>query len=88
MTDYRAQLLEQARTLLEAARVSPGPVRSPCLSVCRMDPASGLCEGCLRTLGEIGDWSDLDTRERLAVWARIEQRAQSPDAPGGHGAPA
>lgn len=88
MIDYRAQLIQQARNVLAAAQASPGPVRSPCLSVCRMDPASGLCEGCLRTLGEIGDWSDLDTRERLAVWARIEQRAQSPHVPGGHGDPA
>ena len=88
MTDYRAHLLQQARIVLDAARVSPGPVRSPCVSVCRMEAASGLCEGCLRTLGEIGNWSDLDTGERLAVWARIVDRAQSPAAPGGHGAPA
>ena len=33
------------------------PVPSPCISVCRMDAASGLCEGCLRTLDEIAAWS-------------------------------
>jgi predicted Fe-S protein YdhL (DUF1289 family) len=46
------------------------------MSVCRMDAPSGLCEGCLRTLDEIGKWSDLDRAQRLAVWQRIEQRAQ------------
>ena len=28
-------------------------VPSPCISVCRMDEATGLCQGCWRTLGEI-----------------------------------
>ena len=76
MTDHRPALIEQARILLSAAEVTPGPVRSPCMSVCRMDVTSDLCEGCLRTLGEIGAWSDLDRAQRLAVWQRIEQRAQ------------
>jgi predicted Fe-S protein YdhL (DUF1289 family) len=76
MTDPRLALIEQARILLAAAEVTPGPVRSPCMSVCRMDAASDLCEGCLRTLHEIGAWSDLDRAQRLAVWQRIEQRAQ------------
>ena len=31
-------------------------VPSPCISVCVMDPASGLCAGCYRTLAEIADW--------------------------------
>jgi hypothetical protein len=76
MKDLRPALLEQARILLAAAAATPGPVRSPCVSVCRMDAVSGLCEGCMRTLGEIGAWSDLDRAQRLAVWQQIEQRAQ------------
>lgn len=76
MKDLRSALLEQARILLATAEATPGPVRSPCVSVCRMDAVSGLCEGCLRTLGEIGAWSDLDRVQRLAVWQQIEQRAQ------------
>jgi uncharacterized protein len=81
MTDHRAPLLQQARAVLQSAREAPGPVRSPCVSVCRMDATRGLCEGCLRTIGEIGGWSELDTSERLAVWARIVQRAQPAAAP-------
>ncbi|MGA1318970.1 MAG: DUF1289 domain-containing protein, partial [Rubrivivax sp.] len=28
-------------------------VPSPCINVCRIEPASGWCEGCARTLEEI-----------------------------------
>ena len=51
------------------------PVPSPCVSVCRMAPASGLCEGCLRTLDEIAGWSRMDDAGRRAVWRRIARRA-------------
>ena len=48
---------------------------SPCVSVCRMDAASGLCEGCLRTIDEIAAWGLLDDESKRAVWLKIEQRA-------------
>ncbi|MFZ4757906.1 MAG: DUF1289 domain-containing protein [Burkholderiaceae bacterium] len=50
------------------------PVRSPCISVCRIDADTGLCEGCSRTLDEIADWGTMPDAERLAVWARIVRR--------------
>lgn len=75
MIDHRLALLEQARILLQGAEVASGPVRSPCMSVCRMDAASGLCEGCLRTIGEIAGWADLSAPDRLDVWRRIALRA-------------
>lgn len=78
MIDHRPALIEQARLLLQAAQAAPGPVRSPCVSVCRMDAASGLCEGCLRTLEEIAGWAEMDTSHRLAVWQRVALRAQAP----------
>lgn len=86
MTDYRAALIEQARQLALTDAVSPGPVRSPCVSVCRMDATTGLCEGCLRTIGEIGQWAGMDRLGRLDVWQRIAQRAQTPPALGLDGA--
>jgi predicted Fe-S protein YdhL (DUF1289 family) len=49
----------------------PIEVPSPCVAVCRIDPASGLCEGCARTLDEISDWLILEPQERLAVWDRV-----------------
>ncbi|HEX6708271.1 MAG TPA: DUF1289 domain-containing protein [Albitalea sp.] len=52
------------------------PVPSPCNSVCRMNPSTGLCEGCFRTLDEIAAWSRLDDDEKRAVWQRLAQRRQ------------
>jgi len=39
-----------------------------------MDPESGLCTGCLRTLAEIAEWSVLEDDERRAVWSALELR--------------
>lgn len=49
-------------------------VPSPCVNICRMDAASGLCEGCQRTIDEIASWSALDDDARRAVWSRVEAR--------------
>ncbi len=49
-------------------------VPSPCINVCRMDAASGWCEGCLRTLDEIAAWGGLDDAERRAVWLALPVR--------------
>lgn len=47
---------------------------SPCISVCQMDEASGLCTGCLRTLDEIAFWSVLDDDDKRAVWHELNRR--------------
>jgi predicted Fe-S protein YdhL (DUF1289 family) len=52
-------------------------VTSPCINVCRMNDATGLCEGCLRTLDEIACWSGYTREEKLAVRARAEARKQT-----------
>jgi predicted Fe-S protein YdhL (DUF1289 family) len=57
-----------------ALPASGGPVPSPCISVCAIDEATGLCAGCLRTLDEIAVWSVLDDDERREVWVRIGVR--------------
>ncbi|HEU4620686.1 MAG TPA: DUF1289 domain-containing protein [Burkholderiaceae bacterium] len=49
-------------------------VPSPCMSVCQIDPASGWCRGCFRTLDEIADWSVLDADEKRAIWAQLPLR--------------
>jgi predicted Fe-S protein YdhL (DUF1289 family) len=62
---------------LQAARrragLAPG-VPSPCISVCRMDAVSGLCQGCYRTLDEIRLWSQSSDAAKLLVWQQIEAR--------------
>lgn len=47
---------------------------SPCIKVCVIDPASGLCEGCGRTLQEIAQWPRLGEAERLAIMATLAAR--------------
>ena len=50
------------------------PVPSPCIDVCRMDKASGWCEGCLRTIDEIRGWSSYGEAEKRAVWDTLDAR--------------
>ena len=49
-------------------------IPSPCVGVCRLDLATGLCAGCMRTLDEIAAWSRLDEDEKRAVWTLIDTR--------------
>ena len=51
-----------------------GHVASPCTSVCSIDPVTGLCAGCFRTLGEIAGWIDMGTDARRAVVAELAGR--------------
>jgi len=58
---------------------TPSPVPSPCTNVCRIDPATSLCEGCLRTIDEIAAWSRMEDHEKRAVWELLPLRRQPPD---------
>ena len=53
-------------------------VASPCINVCRMDAASGYCEGCRRTLEEIASWSTYSAAEKRAVLALLPARKNRP----------
>ncbi|HEV3422754.1 MAG TPA: DUF1289 domain-containing protein [Paraburkholderia sp.] len=53
---------------------TPAPVPSPCINVCKMDQATGWCEGCLRTLDEIRGWSTYDDAAKRAVWDALDAR--------------
>jgi predicted Fe-S protein YdhL (DUF1289 family) len=39
-----------------------------------MNPATGLCVGCQRTIDEIATWGGLDDEARRAVWVRLRER--------------
>jgi predicted Fe-S protein YdhL (DUF1289 family) len=47
---------------------------SPCVGVCRLDEASGLCLGCGRSGDEIAAWRDLDDASRAEVWQLLPER--------------
>lgn len=57
-------------------------VPSPCVSVCRMDTGSGLCEGCFRTIDEIREWGRSDDAAKQRMWTDIRTRLTQthPDA--------
>jgi uncharacterized protein len=52
-------------------------VPSPCISVCRIAAVTGTCEGCYRTLDEIGRWSRATEEEKRAIWDELLQRANA-----------
>ncbi|GGD86706.1 hypothetical protein GCM10011390_01630 [Aureimonas endophytica] len=47
---------------------------SPCIRLCRLDPATGFCIGCGRTLDEIAGWAGSSGDERRAILARLPAR--------------
>lgn len=50
------------------------PVSTPCVKVCAVSGATGLCVGCGRTLAEIASWGALDEAARLALMAELPER--------------
>ncbi len=49
-------------------------IRTPCINVCILDEATGLCRGCGRTRDEIAAWSGLADRERERIMAALPAR--------------
>lgn len=58
-------------------------IASPCINICRMDEASGLCEGCYRNIAEIAAWAAADDQEKSAILAAVAQRRQRLEIPAG-----
>lgn len=63
-------------------------VESPCIKVCVIHPASGLCLGCYRSAAEIAAWPTLTPEARRALMAALPARASQvkPVRRGGRGA--
>jgi hypothetical protein len=62
---------------LPPASLAPyAPVASPCINICRMNDATGWCEGCLRTLPEIAAWGSQTDEQRRAVLAQLTLRQE------------
>lgn len=55
-------------------------IASPCINLCKMDPATGLCAGCLRSLDEIAAWAGADDARRTAILAAVADRRQAAEA--------
>jgi predicted Fe-S protein YdhL (DUF1289 family) len=48
--------------------------RSPCISVCRIEDATGYCTGCFRTIDEIAGWGMMSDDRKSAVWEELGRR--------------
>ncbi|PJE03738.1 MAG: hypothetical protein CK427_04490 [Leptospira sp.] len=51
-------------------------IASPCTKVCTMDPSSGFCLGCGRTIQEIGLWSSLSEEDRNTIILELPKRIE------------
>jgi predicted Fe-S protein YdhL (DUF1289 family) len=49
-------------------------IESPCIKVCSLDTAFGLCIGSGRTLDEIARWSSMSDAERCAIMCALPSR--------------
>jgi uncharacterized protein len=47
---------------------------SPCIGVCIIDPASGYCLGCARTIPEIAGWLDFSPEEKRRLLETLAER--------------
>lgn len=52
----------------------PRAALTPCTELCELDPRTGLCRGCLRTLDEICRWPQMTEAERRDVMAQLALR--------------
>jgi len=72
--ERRLRLLVRSRAVVASASED---VPSPCISVCRVDSATGQCTGCFRTLSEISRWARSDPDAQRALWLVLGERAQA-----------
>lgn len=49
-------------------------MQSPCVKFCVLDPETGLCAGCGRSLDEIAQWLSLSDQERAQIMAELPER--------------
>jgi len=47
---------------------------SPCTKDCTLDPATGLCRGCQRTIEEIVRWGSASEAEKALILAAVKRR--------------
>lgn len=55
----------------------PPEIPSPCVGTCRLDPETGLCQGCLRSGDEIAAWGHATDEQRLVIVQRLRERRRA-----------
>jgi predicted Fe-S protein YdhL (DUF1289 family) len=51
-------------------------IETPCEKICIVDPQSGLCRGCGRSLAEIERWIAYSDGERERIMADLPRRLE------------
>ena len=52
-------------------------IKTPCIKVCIVDPRSGTCLGCGRTLDEIASWTAYTDQDRDRIMAELPLRLEA-----------
>jgi len=52
-------------------------IPSPCVGICRLDPLTGLCLGCMRSADEIAAWPRASYVQRLQIVERLRTRRRA-----------
>jgi len=52
-------------------------IPSPCVGICRLDPTTGLCLGCMRSADEIAAWPRASYVQRLQIVERLRTRRRA-----------
>jgi predicted Fe-S protein YdhL (DUF1289 family) len=51
-------------------------LQTPCINICVLDDATGLCLGCGRTVAEIARWSAMSDSERSRIMGELALRIE------------
>lgn len=49
-------------------------IETPCVKICALDAATGLCRGCGRTGAEIAGWLSFGVAERTRIMGEAQRR--------------
>ena len=49
-------------------------METPCVEICKIDQATGLCRGCGRTIAEITGWASMSSDERRRIMSELADR--------------
>ncbi len=52
----------------------PAMPSTPCVKICVIDPVSGMCIGCGRTIAEISVWREWGELARVNIMAELPKR--------------
>jgi uncharacterized protein len=79
MSDEEQRQLAREKRREERRRLLASGPPSPCISVCQIDPKTGWCIGCHRTIDEIRDWiiSPPDERQKILDALPARRRGDS-----------